>query len=246
MNIRPVQVSDISDLQAFMLQATCVFGAQLARTWQIESRVRDSVTSFSYGEGESASNYIFLAHEKDQLIGMLELHTLIGYVINCLSYSRSKALHRSDMLSVCHEQQVITLDQGLLGQHSLALCCVADGREGLARELISAALAFLAAEADKFSGHICISLPAIDGESFWRATGLALTGISFPACNHHHAELLPQTPLYECFLKGALTEIDSSDVLQTPLGVWLREQGFSDSGRLSAFDGGPILTRHLV
>ncbi|BFM10096.1 hypothetical protein R50072_02490 [Simiduia litorea] len=245
MNIRPVQISDISDLQEFMPRASCVFGSQLARTWQIENQVKESVTAFLYGEGESASNYIFVAYENAQLMGMLELHTLIGYGINCLSYSRSKALHRSDMLSVCHEQQVITLDQGLLGQHSLALCVVANGRESLAKDLISAALGFLASGQDKFSGHICVSLPVSSGEHFWRVTGLPLTGISYQDCNHHHAELLPQTPLYECFLDGALLTADSNDALHEPLAIWLRQQGFIDSARLSVFDGGPILTRLL-
>lgn len=245
LNIRPVELTDVMALQALVERADCVFGLPLARTWQVETRVKEAVTAFSYGEGESAANYIFVACDNDKLVGMLELNTLMGYAINCLSYSCSKTLHRSDMLAICHEQRVLTLDQGLLGQHALSLCYVDHGKEVIAQELISAALAFLVSEPDHFSGLIYLSLPSDDGESFWRATGMALTGIPFQNCNHHHAELLPQTPLFECFLSAAFEHDGNKKSPESTLASWLFERGFGESSRLSVFDGSPILMLSL-
>ena len=81
---------------------------------------------------------------------------------------------------------------------------------------------------------------AVPGDlNFWSKVGGKVTGIGSHEVLHSRAELLPQSPLYECLVADAIAMAEFP--VETPLQRWLVEQGFLWQGRLNPIDGGQIL-----
>lgn len=240
MIIRAAHLDDRAALVRLIGSGVALLGASVVKEWRTERQLNESLLSFDFSEGESAGNFIFVAEVKGELVGLIELQSMVGYSFNGLSFLLGKALHRSDNLSVCHEQRVLTLDHSLLGSGCFSLCVVLDGNCDVGLALMQAGLDFAKARNDLFSQGFYVALPAQSGPSFWQAVGERLTAIPFTQASHVHAELFPQSPLFECFLGEALAHENKNSPQVQPLVDWLVGLGFSYQQRRYPIDGGLI------
>lgn len=252
MIIRPVTAQDLGQIKGLLAAGKVEIGQYVAREWDAERQLSEAILAHQYGEGESAGNIVLVAEVEQSLVGFIELQSMVGYQYTALSFAMSNILHRSDSLSVCHAQKLLTLDQGLLGQGAISLCIVhkknpvatesqATPDFAVAKALLNAALAYVDQHPALFADGLFV---ALGGEPvFWSSVGEPLTQIAQPVVAHSHAELLPQSPIYESFLADALQAVLAPLERPSALKDWLVAQGFSWRKRLYPIDGGLIFER---
>ncbi|UTA47714.1 arginine N-succinyltransferase [Simiduia sp. 21SJ11W-1] len=247
--VRPVAAEDLAAIKQLMVSGTPVIGRYVLREWAAEQQVAEAILSHQYAEGESAGNIILVAEHAGKLAGFVELQSLAGYQFCALSFSIGHILHRSDSLSVCHAQKLLTLDQSLLGQGCISLCVIDTAVEteqaAVQASLLDAALRFVEQSCALFPEGIYVAVPG--KPEFWAGIGERLTGIGELSVSHSHAELLPQSPLYESFIKAPLCAVLPETPVpaekasaHTALASWLTAQGFSWQKKLYPIDGGLI------
>lgn len=238
MIIRQATPDDAPALAQLLARGHCQFGDIYRRHYPLADQLADSQLGFALGADGAPASFLFVAEQDGALTGLLELQTLAGYGINCLSYQTGNFLHRSDLLGICHAQPLLQLDYGLLGSDLLSLCVTADPSPAQALALVTEALAYRIRHGDGFAERLYLPLNGVQGEAFWAVTGQPLIGVAFDALQLAHAELLPQSPLLGCFLPG-LSALLAPPVC--PLADGLGALGFAPCVRLMPLDGGAVL-----
>lgn len=239
MIIRQATPEDAPALAQMLREGHCQFGEIYRRHYPLDQQLADSQLGFALGADGAPASFLFVAEDAAGLHGVLELQTLAGYGINCLSYQIGQFLHRSDLLAICHAQPLLQLDYGLLGHDLLSLCVTSEASPDQALALIAAALAYRASHSTEFGERLYLPLKGPHGEAFWAATGQPLVAVGYAELQLAHAELLPQSPLLGCFLGSA-----TQSLLTPPacaLFQALAPLGFAPCDRLMPLDGGPVL-----
>ncbi|AFU99311.1 arginine N-succinyltransferase [Simiduia agarivorans] len=235
MIIRPASMADRNAIQQLVTTGQCWFGDLYLRELQLEEKLAQSEISFSAEDDQAPANFWFVLETEGAVTAAIELQTLAGYELHCLSYCEGQMLHRSDALGICHSQKIYGLDAGLLGMDQLTLGLTQSRSPEQLEALLKHLLNFRRSQ-QRFRQALCIALPGVNGPAFWAATGEKLIAVDYRELRYAHAELLPQAQYPECFIADALAHLGSD----TPIAGMLEGLGFVRTRRFSPLDGGAI------
>lgn len=235
MKVRAASIADARAIQDLFSRGRCWIGSLYLRDLMLEEKLVQSDISFASEDDEAPANYWFVVEHLGELTAAVELQTLAGYDLHCLSYLQSQILHRSDALGICHTQKLYSLDEGLLGMDQVTVGVTLDPDADALLLLLKHLLVFRS-EQHHQPPALYLMLQGSDGPGFWTATGERLIGVNYADLRYAHAELLPLSQLPECFVTQAFSHKPTDAGIERDIS----QLGFTRTQRTNPLDGGAV------
>jgi arginine N-succinyltransferase len=257
--IRPVEKTDLDDIEALALSA----GKGLTNLPKdrdlLREKIEKSVASFSNDLREpDAGYYMFVLEdlEKKKVVGCSGIFAEIGTEIPSYSFKLSRELIESFELGVKKENKFLQLVNDYEGVTEIGVLYLAkDYRKNKLGQFLSRCrFLYMADNCERFHKKTIAEMRGIideDGKSpFWHALGKRFIELKFDEADirmsnnkkRFVSELMPRTPIPVLLLDPKAQEVIGKPQKETMAAMhMLEKENFEYNNYIDIFDGGPNL-----
>lgn len=224
----------------------------LAKTIAAARRALDAPT-----DAPSGARWLFALQDSDSGLvqGVCGIHDKTGGYQPFWTY-RVQTVHReSRRFGISRDLQTLHLEQVHDGPSEIGSLFLAPScrRQGAGRVLSLARFMHIANHPQRFESQIIAEMRGVIDETgrspFWESLGRHFFHLDFPQADRLSfadksfiADLIPQHPIYVCLLASEAQEVIGMVHPRTrPAQELLVQEGFSPTGQIDVFDGGPVL-----
>lgn len=260
MVLRPVQLSDISNLERLAYASGSMVSTLPAKRSHLLSKVKRSIQSFEQEvltPGEES--YLFVLEEMPtgKLLGTGAINALAGNREPFYSFRNDIKINSSRELNVHSRIHALTLNHDLSDHSELCSFYIAPAiADTHYPSLVTLGrLLFMSVFPMRFANEWMAVLPGISDKQgrapFWEHVGRKFFGIDYNQVEYYNAtrdktfiaEMMPYHPLYVTLIdeeaQAVMGLVHSDAQLQCDL---LSGQGFEPDKYIEIFDAGPILS----
>lgn len=263
MLIRPIEAADLPALLALAKEAGVGVTTLQANPERLSTRILASEASLHAPAPDAAdASYVFVLEDEStgKIVGTSAIEAAVGMHETWYNYRVGINVHASRELGIYKQLETLFLNSDMTGSSELcSLFLLPDYRkDGNGSLLSKARFLFMAEHSDRFSHRIIAEMRGIsdeDGRSpFWESLGrhffrmdfARADFLSYVGSKSFIAELMPQHPIYTCFLpEEARVAIAEVHAATRPARAMLEAEGFRYQGYIDIFDAGPTLECEL-
>jgi arginine N-succinyltransferase len=259
MFLRPVKKGDLPELMTLAREAGVGLTTLPADEDVLARRIRDSEKAFAaLAEKPAGESYLFVLEDpvNGKLAGTTGITSKVGGFEPFWAYRLETVIHESPSLGVRKEVKVLHLHKDHDGPAEIGTLFLSPQyrKKGLGRLLSLGRFLFLAEHRRFFDPVIIAEMRGVinkRGQSpFWEGLGRHFFGIEFEQADKmvtrgkgFIAELMPKHPIYIPILpKAAQNCVGKVHTNTKPALALLKGEGFSETGMVDIFEGGPIVS----
>jgi arginine N-succinyltransferase len=256
--IRPIALKDLTQIHNLARRAQLGITSLPKDKGLLEGKILHSMRSFSKAVPQADDElYFFVLEdlETNDVVGSCALYSQVGVAKPMITYKLEKESHFYEPLSIGNEFDVLVPHKFEHGPTEVATLFLSNSyrKLGLGRLLSFSRFLFMANFPSRVKDSVIAEMRGyLDSNGicpFWEHVGRHVFKMDFAMANLIRAEnpdfmeqLLPKHPIYPYLLPRNVQEVIGTTYPSTQGGVKLLEaEGFSFSGHVDVFDGGPDL-----
>jgi arginine N-succinyltransferase len=259
MLIRPIEAGDLPALLNLAKDAGVGVTTLQANPERLSTRILASETSLNADAPDVAdASYVFVLEDEvsGKIVGTSAIEAAVGMHETWYNYRVGLNVHASRELGIYKQLATLFLNSDMTGSSELCSLFLLPSyrKDGNGSLLSKARFLFMAEHTERFSQRIIAEMRGISDESgcspFWESLGrhffrmdfARADFLSYVGSKSFIAELMPQHPIYTCFLsdeaQASIAEVHSAT---RPARAMLEAEGFRYQGYVDIFDAGPTL-----
>lgn len=263
MLIRPIETGDLPELLALAKEAGVGVTTLQANPERLSARILASETSLNAEAPDTAdASYVFVLEDEltSKIVGTSAIEAAVGMHETWYNYRVGINVHASRELGIYKQLETLFLNSDMTGSSELCSLFLLPHyrKDGNGSLLSKARFLFMAEHSARFSHRIIAEMRGISDEvgrsPFWESLGrhffrmdfARADFLSYVGSKSFIAELMPQHPIYTCFLhEEARLAIGEVHEATRPARAMLEAEGFHYQGYVDIFDAGPTLECEL-
>ncbi|NHQ87562.1 arginine N-succinyltransferase [Iodobacter sp. HSC-16F04] len=263
MLIRPIETGDLPELLALAKEAGVGVTTLQANPERLSARILASETSLNAEAPDTAdASYVFVLEDEltGKIVGTSAIEAAVGMHETWYNYRVGINVHASRELGIYKQLETLFLNSDMTGSSELCSLFLLPHyrKDGNGSLLSKARFLFMAEHSARFSHRIIAEMRGISDEvgrsPFWESLGrhffrmdfARADFLSYVGSKSFIAELMPQHPIYTCFLhEEARLAIGEVHEATRPARAMLEAEGFHYQGYVDIFDAGPTLECEL-
>lgn len=263
MLIRPIEMGDLPELLALAKEAGVGVTTLQANPDRLSARILASETSLHADAPDAAdASYVFVLEDEltGKIVGTSAIEAAVGMHETWYNYRVGINVHASRELGIYKQLETLFLNSDMTGSSELCSLFLLPRyrKDGNGSLLSKARFLFMAEHGERFSHRIIAEMRGISDEAgispFWESLGrhffrmdfARADFLSYVGSKSFIAELMPQHPIYTCFLpveaRATIAEVHAAT---RPARAMLEAEGFRYQGYVDIFDAGPTLECEL-
>jgi len=257
--IRPTQSTDYDSLYQMAIDSGHGFTSLPVNEEILKNKIVRSERSFANTENKPGDQgYLFVMEDTvtGEIVGTSGIEAAVGLDSPFYHYHLGKVVHSSSELKVHNTIETLTLCNDNTGVSEICTLFLKEKARvnSNGRFLSRFRFMFIAEHEQRFSDEIIAEMRGVSDEAgrspFWAWLEENFFSIDFPTADYMTgvgnkvfiAELMPKYPIYVSLLsKEAQAVINKVHKFTEPALRLLESEGFSHSGYVDIFDGGPTV-----
>ncbi len=261
MLIRPIQNTDWDALWSLAQKTGPGFTSLQPNEPAVRRKLEWALASFAAPDPLKEALYLFVLEDlsSGQIVGLCGIESAVGLQDPWYNYRLGILVHASRELQVYNPMRTLTLSNDHTGYSEICtLFLDPDYRHSKNGSLLSKSrFMFMAEYPQRFTKHVIAEMRGYFDERgispFWEGLGRHFFTMDFSQADQLSgqnkvfiAELMPRNPIYTKLLpQDAQDAIGRTHDSTTPARRLLENEGFSYTGYIDIFDGGPLLETRI-